>query len=56
MDPEEALALLREWAGKGDEDGDGREWLEAGPEVFRALDGWLSQGGFLPADWARGRS
>jgi hypothetical protein len=29
---------------------------EAAAELFRGLDGWLSRGGFLPAQWDRPRS
>jgi hypothetical protein len=43
MDPNAALALIRD-TGSSPE-----ERLEA----FEALDGWLSRGGFLPADWDR---
>lgn len=49
MDPEVALAALREWARTQAEEGD------SAVEAFTALDEWLSRGGFLPADWAAGR-
>lgn len=25
-------------------------------ELVEALDGWLSKGGFLPSEWAKGRA
>jgi hypothetical protein len=24
-------------------------------QLFEAMDGWLTRGGFLPSDWAAGR-
>lgn len=49
MDPDETLRWLRETFA------DGVEWdaetLDAVAERFRALDGWLSKGGFLPTAW-----
>lgn len=43
MDPNATLAQIRECIDEAD-----------GPraiELFEALDGWLSSGGFLPTDW-----
>lgn len=51
MDPDEALRLAREAAHCLDDDvpddGNVRQLIDS----FRALDEWLSQGGFLPAAW-----
>lgn len=51
MDPNETLAKLRRLAANvhnyGAEYDDGEEFAE----LVVALDEWLSQGGFLPADW-----
>jgi hypothetical protein len=54
MDPDAALAELRERA--AEIAGDGLEADLVGmrvrmAELFRALDGWLAGGGFLPAAW-----
>lgn len=57
MDPNEALARARRAAERLLSDG--FEWdaaeCEALCESLQALDQWLSKGGFLPDDWARGR-
>lgn len=55
MDPNETLKRIRTLiaaleAGARDPDGEACELAEA----WRALDGWLSKGGFLPAAWAPG--
>ena len=50
MDPNEALQRLREWAG-GVADGEEMSAEMEAAEAFEGLDGWLSRGGFLPADW-----
>lgn len=42
MDPNETLRLMR-LAVKDD--------LDQLADLFEALDGWLSKGGFLPAAW-----
>jgi len=52
MDPNVALANLRE-ALNPDPDRVGIEdALDNAIEAFAALDGWLSNGGFLPGAWA----
>lgn len=51
MDPNETLERLRRYAA----DDTGEDWLDFGPELFQALDSWLSKGGFLPDDWCPGR-
>lgn len=51
MDPDEALATLRELV----ENHDGNPEAEILATHFTALDTWMSNQGFLPADWARGR-
>jgi hypothetical protein len=48
MDPTACLEELRSAVQAGD--------LKTAAELFEALDGWLSRGGFLPAQWDRGRS
>jgi hypothetical protein len=64
MDPDEALAKARD-ALKilRDREDRGGGNLEAAvrassdlEDAFEALDGWLSRGGFLPEDWAKGRT
>ncbi len=50
MDPNEALARLRRYADAAVDDAP-EDWLDTAPELFQALDSWLSKGGFLPADW-----
>ena len=58
MDPEAALLTLRELV---TEIQDNREQAVADPEwvlaqfaeQFDALDNWLKNGGFLPADWKK---
>ncbi len=52
MDPNEALAQLRRYADAAVDDAP-EDWLDMAPELFQALDDWLSRGGFLPADWQR---
>ena len=51
MDPDEALRKMRQalkWYEEGLEDDDCEEQLVVSA---RALDEWLSKGGFLPKDW-----
>lgn len=59
MDPNAALTELRNLAVMlADADpGSPQEYVFAArmAEVFKGLDGWISAGGFLPADWQRGR-
>lgn len=45
MDPNQALKNLRDMI----RDTEDLDLIEQ----FEALDGWLSRGGFLPADWER---
>lgn len=54
MDPNAALAALREQAAALTADGDyaDAQDVEAFVEQFQALDEWLSKGGFLPSAWA----
>lgn len=47
MDPDATLAEIRQLLKEGNSD-------EAGL-AFHHLDGWMSNQGFLPTDWARGR-
>jgi hypothetical protein len=54
MDPNEILARLREaLSDYRNSDGSESIWtaLESVAELFEALDGWLSRGGFLPDAW-----
>lgn len=54
MDPNAALELLREWAEKRIEDTDvagAPNDLDAA-QAWQDLDRWLTNGGFLPKDWA----
>jgi hypothetical protein len=70
MDPNEALRLARErreemrTAGADYDAGriTGEEYddimgeaLRAQSEAYEGLDDWVSKGGFLPTEWARGR-
>ncbi|ALF00656.1 hypothetical protein SEA_SLIMJIMMY_145 [Mycobacterium phage SlimJimmy] len=54
MDPNEALALIRQAVKSGEEN---EESVEVGllVDVIGGLDRWLSAGGFLPAAWAVNR-
>jgi hypothetical protein len=54
MDPNAALAEARQAADQVEASGDEGIDVDAAftlTEKFRALDEWLSRGGFLPADW-----
>jgi hypothetical protein len=56
MDPNAALARLRDLANGIDKENDhGRlaYLAEDMAVVFEGLDDWLSNGGFLPAEWRR---
>lgn len=60
MDPNETLTQLRELFAAVNPDGlDARTYYVVGMEVerardlFEALDGWLTSGGFLPDAWRR---
>jgi hypothetical protein len=64
MDPNKALEVARaelermDTLGDSDDSFDIEASQEAAREVaeaFRALDEWISYGGFLPAAWAYGR-
>lgn len=48
MDVNEALRIVRESFAQGDD--------ETARFAFQDLDEWLSKGGFLPADWNKGRA
>lgn len=52
VDPDAVLADLRELVHRVD-DGLGRVDPEEFTEKFRSLDGWMSHGGYAPADWSR---
>lgn len=56
MDPNAALAELRKlakaWLDGEAPDDEAYHILMTLLEQWEALDGWLRQGGFLPADWA----
>jgi hypothetical protein len=61
VDPDQALKNAREAAQRyrasNEVEGE-RNGSEAAfdlVDAFEALDGWLSKGGFLPEDWAKGR-
>jgi hypothetical protein len=56
MDPNQALADAREATKVADRTSGPWEHLDAledALESYRALDEWLSKGGFLPTAWAR---
>lgn len=50
MDPDLTLAQARTLIAEAHETGSDFDDLR---DLFVALDGWLSQGGFLPEDWKR---
>jgi hypothetical protein len=52
MDPDAALTTARDALDviEGNEGAQTAETLDLA-EAFRALDEWLSRGGFAPADW-----
>lgn len=55
MDPDATLAEARRiYLGVLYEKGEGD--LERLSELFEALDNWLRNGGFLPADWRKGQA
>lgn len=57
MDPNEALSRLRRaLQAYGEADAAAPIDAEVADEIYetaKALDTWLSRGGFLPQDWAR---
>jgi hypothetical protein len=58
MDIDEALRIMRDRVIAAhqqiDADGSVDNYTAARmAEVFDAIDGWLSRGGFLPTDWQR---
>lgn len=55
MDPNAALATIRKLTAKG-QSRLGYSEIEELLDAIEALDGWLSQGGFLPDGWAEGRT
>lgn len=53
MDPNAALTLLREWAATAIEHAEQNSPGELdAAQAFTDLDRWLTNGGFLPKDWA----
>ena len=55
MDPDTALARIRELAARADEDlgeSDAAAMLSELAKLVESLDGWLSSGGFLPRAWS----
>lgn len=54
MDPEETLRRLRVLAENAINDAVADEDAVEMAELFQAMDGWLSKGGFLPAAWKHG--
>jgi hypothetical protein len=61
MDPNQALTDAREAAKVADEAAEGDsndaeiDALRDALESYRALDEWLTRGGFLPTDWRDSR-
>lgn len=58
MDPNAVLDELRAAIADYDATADVQEADAAAQRIANAaeaLDGWLSMGGFLPVDWAKGR-
>lgn len=55
MDPDQALKDIRHYVNVVERDGgeSAPATADALVESFRALDDWLSTGGFLPSDWQR---
>ena len=57
MDPNETLRLIRESlavvTSDQPEDSEFNCAVNDLADGFEALDGWLTRGGFLPADWQR---
>ena len=51
MDPEEVLRRLRALAADAIESEEHGAIISEAHELFQALDEWLTNGGFLPADW-----
>lgn len=51
-------ARILQWTVEDAEDGAGELHADACrlAELVEALDGWLSKQGFLPSDWAKGRT
>jgi len=54
MDPNKALKTLKEIVNQvnNEEDNDVNDQLEDFVRHFDALDGWISNGGFLPKEWS----
>jgi hypothetical protein len=55
MDPNEALAQLRDLLKVIDHDADATQVLADFAVTFDGLDTWLSRGGFLPTAWKDAR-
>lgn len=53
MDPNAALADIRDLLTALDADPKRHFAVEELNEKFTALDGWLSKGGFLPREWEK---
>lgn len=51
MDPNAALARLRELSVEINKDGGDYDLIAEMSTVFDGLDQWLSRGGFLPTAW-----
>lgn len=56
MDPNETLRELRAAMELRDSVDNTDAWSTRPQDLFRALDRWLSNGGFLPVGWQRGCS
>ena len=57
MDPNTALANAREASARLDASTGQADMIEAALDIaaaYRALDEWITRGGFLPADWTAG--
>jgi hypothetical protein len=53
MDPNETLRQLRQLFADIDEEVWDPLEFERARDLFQALDGWISNGGFLPEGWQR---
>lgn len=57
MDPNEALKRFRDYMTRLGEDAEAGEVddddVAFAVELWEGLDGWISNGGFLPKDWER---
>lgn len=55
MDPNTTLEVMRQAIDAIDEHGPESFLVDQLTDAVSALDTWLSRGGFLPTDWAKGR-